>query len=140
MMILSKSIIPKETKDLMRPIDQIIFFHPDRANKIEYYQQEINKLHREIEDKNKTIDNYKRILNELSDKKDELKYLREFRDKFSITCFIEHRVSKITLLSLRCICPSVTRQILLRRSYIVTSTRSFKLGLVFSCVCRTSLM
>jgi len=92
---MNKQIISKEIKPLVRKEDSIILFHPDKANKEDYYQQEIKKLHKTIEDKDKTIKHYKDLLNKFLDERDELKYLRQFREKLSLLCILNN--NKITI-------------------------------------------
>ncbi len=64
----------------------------DSKNQQEYLLIEIDRLH-------DSLNKYKNILNELADKKDMIKYLEEFRNKFSFKCIIDYSDNKyVTIL------------------------------------------
>lgn len=78
----SKAIVLKDLKTrLSIPIDESIIIKPpsDLIQNKKYFQDRI----KELEESNRK---YKDIINSLSGRRDELKYLQEFRNKFSAKC------------------------------------------------------
>ncbi len=82
----------QESKSLAIPNFLFIIPVKDSINEKEYLLMEIERL-------NDQINNYKNILNELAIKKDTIKYLEEFRNKFSFKCIIDYTdIKYITIL------------------------------------------
>lgn len=72
-------------KELLRKSDILIPI-TDRKSLISYYKEEIERLNQVISDKEKSIKDLKNAINKFSKEKEQLQFLRRFKDHLTINC------------------------------------------------------
>ena len=87
------------TKELSKPFHYISFITLPKDDKdlMQTYKDEIERLERTINEKNKSIGNLKDAINNLSEKKEYIENLEYFRDKLLFEC-PKKQFKKITIL------------------------------------------